>query len=137
MKTIRRPQIAERLKEAISYGDLSENAEYETAREEQSTVEARIAEIEDILKKYTLIDEDTSKTLKVRIGSVVTIRSISEDEIVEDSMKIVGSIESDIFENKISNESPIGSALIGRKLNEVVSVKSPSGQQEYTIVAIK
>lgn len=136
LKEERRVEVAEKLKEAISFGDLSENSEYEDARNEQAQIELRIIELEEILKNYELVDEKktTRKTTGVAVGSTVTVKS-SEGETV--TYRIVGPTESDIFENKISNESPLGSALIGNEVGATVRGKSPAGEFVFTIVEIK
>ncbi len=134
----KRVDIAEKLKEAISYGDLSENAEYQEARDEQAQVELRIAELEEMLKpgSYDIIDDDKgSKKKKSGINVGNTVILILEKEKI--TYTIVGSQEANIFENKISNESPIGRALIGKNKDDVVKVVSPSGTKEYTISDVK
>jgi transcription elongation factor GreA len=120
LKEVKRLEVAEKLKEAISYGDLSENSEYEDARNEQAQTELRIIELEEILKDYELVDakKTTRKQNSVNVGSFVTIVSIEDDK--KEVYHIVGSTESDIFENKISNESPIGNALIGKTIGDIV-----------------
>ncbi len=135
----KRVEIAEKLKEAISYGDLSENAEYQEARDDQAQVELRIAELEELLKpgNYELIDEEKSGKRKksgINVGNTVTLQD-EEDTIV--TYTIVGSQEANIFENKISNESPIGSALIGKNPGDTVTVTAPSGQKQYSITEVK
>ena len=130
--------IAEKLKEAISYGDLSENAEYQEARDEQAQVELRIAELEEMLKpgSYDIIDDEKwgkKKKSGINVGNTVVL--ILEKEKI--TYTIVGSQEANIFENKISNESPIGKALIGKNKDDVVKVVSPSGTKEYTISDVK
>ncbi len=133
----KRVEIAAKLKEAISYGDLSENAEYQEARDEQAQVELRIAELEEILKPggYDLIDDEKSGRRK-RSGINVwnTIVVTQGDEKI--TYMIVGSQESNIFENKISNESPLGKSLIGKNVGESVSVSSPSGEKIYSIISV-
>ncbi|MDP5039159.1 MAG: transcription elongation factor GreA [Candidatus Gracilibacteria bacterium] len=138
LKTIKRVEIAEKLKEAISFGDLSENSEYEEARSEQAQVEKRILDLDEQLKNIVLIDESESKGNKIKIGAVVTI-SPKENPKEEVSYKIVGSTEADILAElpKISNESPIGKALIGKKVGDNVKVKSQSGTYEYKIIEMK
>lgn len=134
----KRVDIAEKLKEAISYGDLSENAEYQEARDEQAQVELRIAELEEMLKpgSYDIIDDEKgSKKKKSGINVGNTVILILEKEKI--TYTIVGSQEANIFENKISNESPIGRALIGKNKDDVVKVVSPSGTKEYTISDVK
>ncbi len=134
----KRVDIAEKLKEAISYGDLSENAEYQEARDEQAQVELRIAELEEMLKpgNYDLIDDEkTGKKKKSWINVGNTVILIFEKEKI--TYTIVGSQEANIFENKISNESPLGRALIGKNKDDVIEVSSPSGKKEYTIFDVK
>ena len=120
LKEVKRVEIAEKLKEAISYGDLSENAEYQEARDDQAQVELRIAELEEILKpgNYELIeDEKKSKKKKgINVGNTVKLTSKDEDGKKDVTYTIVGSQEANIFENKISNESPIGRSLIGKEV---------------------
>ncbi len=135
----RRVEIAEKLKEAISYGDLSENAEYQEARDDQAQVELRIAELEELLKpgSYELIDEEKigkRKKSGINVGNTVTLE---DDDKVIITYTIVGSQEANIFENKISNESPIGSALIGKNPGDTVTVTAPSGQKQYSITEVK
>ena len=140
LKEERRVEVAEKLKEAISYGDLSENAEYQEARDLQAQVELRISELEEMLKpwNYEIIEQDdTKKGAHVRVGHTVSV-SFLEDGIKQTiAYSIVWSQEADIFENKISNESPLGRALIGKKWGEVVKVTSPAGILEYTIIKIE
>ncbi len=135
----RRVEIAEKLKEAISYGDLSENAEYQEARDDQAQVELRIAELEELLKpgNYELIDEEKGGKRKksgINVGNTVTLQ---DEESTMVTYTIVGSQEANIFENKISNESPIGSALIGKNPGDTVTVTAPSGQKQYSITEVK
>lgn len=140
LKDTKRTEVAEKLKEAISYWDLSENSEYEDARNEQAQVELRIIELDEILKNYELISEkDTSKKEKrVNIWSTVAIKHITDSHKWEkETYKIVGTTESDIYENKISNESPMGKAIIGKSVWEIASVKSPAWIFEYEILEIK
>ncbi|MBP8017027.1 transcription elongation factor GreA [Candidatus Gracilibacteria bacterium] len=137
LKEVKRVEIAERLKEAISFGDLAENSEYEDARNEQAHIEMRIQEIEEILKNFELVKSKVTEK-KVGIGSFVTIVSTMEHHKGEkETFKIVGTTEADIYENKISNESPLGNALLGKTLGEKVIGKSPSGEFSYKIEAIK
>ncbi|HRI36484.1 MAG TPA: transcription elongation factor GreA [bacterium] len=139
LKEETRAEIAERLKEAISFGDLSENAEYEAAREHQAQVEHRIMELEDIVKNHEIIDETKGKNRKtvVSIGSQVTLVVKSEGKTLdEETFKIVGSTEASVFSKQISNESPIGTAIMGREAGATVSAKAPAGMVEITIVSI-
>lgn len=140
LKGTKRTEVAEKLKEAISYWDLSENSEYEDARNEQAQVELRIIELEEILKNYELINEKEGwkKEKRVNIWSTVSIKHVSDSHKWEkETYKIVGTTESDIYENKISNESPMGKAIIGKAVWEKASVKSPAWIFEYEILEIK
>lgn len=135
LKEVERLNIAEKLKEAISFGDLSENSEYEDARNEQARIELRIAELEEILKNYELIDTSSQKSgAKATIWSVV---SLSFADGREDTYKIVGPTEVDIFDNKISNESPIGSALLDRFKGDTIEWRGMEESYKATIIAIK
>ncbi len=137
LKTVRRKEVASRLKEAISYGDLSENSEYEEAKNEQAFVEGRIIELERKIKNAKIISEhDAKKTGKeVNIGSHVTIRNVKSENEAE-TYTIVGATEADPFEHKISNESPIGKAVLGQVKGDVIKVPSPSGMLEYEVVKV-
>jgi transcription elongation factor GreA len=133
----KRVEIAAKLKEAISYGDLSENAEYQEARDEQAQVELRIAELEEILKpgNYDLIDDEKSGRRKksgINVGNTVVVELDGE----KITYTIVGSQESNIFENKISNESPLGKWLIGKNVGESVTISSPGWEKQYLIVSV-
>lgn len=136
LKAVKRKEIAERLKEAISYGDLSENAEYEEAKNEQAFVEGRILELERKIKKARIISEKHDRGAKiVEIGCMVTVLEKGrrgEPEIYT----IVGSTEANPLEQRISNESPIGKALLGRMRGDVVEVQAPGGKYKYEIVKI-
>ncbi|MBQ8299961.1 MAG: transcription elongation factor GreA [Clostridia bacterium] len=134
LKTEKRREIAERIKVATGFGDLSENSEYDEAKNEQAQVEMRIIDLENKLRNVKLIDEDEIETKTVQVGNVVQVLDIEFDEKVE--YKIVGSTEVDLAENKISNESPIGSALLGKKKNEVVDVETPGGIVQLKILKI-
>jgi transcription elongation factor GreA len=136
LKTVRRQEVAQRLKEAISYGDLSENSEYEEAKNEQAFVEGRIIELEEKIKHAKIITEGKSGTGKeVSIGSTVTIRRAGKDDEPE-SYTIVGATEADPFAQKISNESPIGRGLLGRRKGETISVQTPSGMLDFEILKV-
>ena len=130
---IKRPENIQAIKEARALGDLSENAEYDAARNEQAQIEARIKQLEKMLENVSII-EDVG-TDKVRIGNTVSIKYVDDDE--EDEYKIVGSQEADPFESKISNESPIAQALFDHKVGDVVTVQSPNGSYEVEIINIK
>ena len=138
LKTEKRQEIADKLKEAISFGDLSENAEYAAAREEQAHIEGRISELEEMLKpgNYEIIDEKKSRKAGINIGATVTVQENKANEEPR-TYKIVGSQEASILENKISNESPLGMAILGRNVGDTISVVPPSGEiTEYTIVSV-
>ncbi len=137
LKTVKRVEIAEKLKEAISFWDLSENSEYEDARNEQAQVELRISDLEEQLKNVEIIEEGNDKWEKVSMWSVVEIKSTSSKEI--ETLKIVGSTESNILAETptISNESPVWQALLWSKKWDKVKVKAMSGTFEYEIVNIK
>ena len=132
LKLVRRPAVIEALKEARALGDLSENAEYDAARNEQSYVENRIKEIEVMMENVVIIEN--RGTDKVGLGSKVTIVYIDDDE--DEIYSIVGSTEADPFANKISNESPIAQAIWNRKVGETVTVTSPNGEYQVRIKAI-
>ena len=134
LKTQKRREIAERIKVALGFGDLSENSEYDEAKNEQAQVEMRIVELENKLRNVKIIDEDDIGTKTVQVGNIVQVLDVEYDEKVE--YKIVGSTEADIAENKISNESPIGKALLGRKKNDVVDVETPGGMLQFKILKI-
>lgn len=127
----RRPAIAERLATARSFGDLSENQEYSDARAEQKTVETRILEIEDILKNVNIIRPGSSRG-KVTMGSVVTVKVVNKKQ----TFTIVGPVEANPLEGKISNESPIGKALFGLKVDDSAELQTPRGLIKYKILAI-
>jgi transcription elongation factor GreA len=131
MLAVRRPEIAQRIHDAKEHGDLSENAEYEDAKNEQAFVEGRIQTLESLIKNATLIDEHTS-TDHVQIGSTVKVKSEDGPE----TFLIVGSAEAKPAQGRISNESPVGRALLGKKKGEKVVVKVPAGDFAYTIVEI-
>lgn len=136
-KSVRRKEVAVRLKEAISYGDLSENSEYEEAKNEQAFIEGRVLELEKMVDNATIITEGIKSTdATVQIGTVVTVKNITDNDDPE-TYTIVGSTEADPTENKISNESPIGSALLGKVKNDVFKVKVPAGLLEFKVLKIK
>lgn len=135
LKVNKRQEVAQKIKEAREQGDLSENAEYDAAKDEQRDIEARIEEIEKILKNAEVIDEDELDHGSVNFGSEVTIFDMDMDE--EITYKIVGSTEADILRNKLSNESPLGAALMKKKIGEVVTVEAPNGDYKYKILDIQ
>lgn len=133
---VRRKEVAARLKEAIAYGDLSENSEYEEAKNEQAFVEGRIVELEQMILNAKIITDDKRGEDTVQIGTTVTVQNITEEDEPE-TYTIVGSTEADPINHRISNESPIGSAILGKAKNDVVRVKVPAGVFEYKILKIK
>lgn len=135
LKVVRRKEVAQKLKEARAQGDLSENAEYDAAKDEQRDIEARIEEVEQILKNAEVVDESEFEQGKISIGCIVKLFDFDFDE--EDEYRIVGSTEADILNNKISNESPMGLALIGAGVGDVVEVKGPEGNCRFEILEIR
>ena len=134
LKTETRAEIAERIKVALGFGDLSENSEYDEAKNAQAANEDKIAELEAKLRFAKIIDDSEIDTKKVQIGNTVKVLDMEFDEEVE--YTIVGTTEADITQNKISNESPIGSALLGAKKNEIVEVQVPAGISKYKVLSI-
>src|SRR3989338_9776030 len=134
LKTVRRQEVAQRLKEAISYGDLSENSEYEEAKNEQAFVEGRIIDIEGKIKLAKVVDEKQHSKKVVEIGGKVKIRNVRKNEDLE--ITIVGATEADPFNGRISNESPVGLALLGAKVGDTVTVEMPSGKADYEILKL-
>ena len=135
MKTVRRKEVAERLKQAIGFGDLSENSEYDDAKNEQAFIEGEIQRMEEILINVVVI-EDGAKVDDgtITIGSKVVIRFVGDDE--EEEYKIVGTVEADPMNNRISNESPVGKAIIGHKAGDIVDIEVPTGIVQYEIVKV-
>lgn len=134
LKTVRRQEVAEKIKVALSFGDLSENSEYDEAKNEQGIVESRIAEIEATLAHAQIIDSDDITTEKVGIGAVVKLYDKDMDEEME--FQIVGTSEANIDKGQMSDESPIGAAIIGKKIGDVVDVETPSGVIQFEILDI-
>ena len=134
LKTVRRREVAERIKTAREFGDLSENAEYDEAKNEQAFIEGRIAELEHKLKNARIIDEDELGTDIVSIGSIVKVKDGELNEVLR--FHIVGSAEADPMEDKISNESPVGAALLSKKVGDVVSIEVPDGNVVMEIMEI-
>ena len=132
--TVRRKEVAERIKEAISYGDISENSEYDSAKNEQAELEERINKLENMLRKAKIIDESTMSSDRVGIGLKVRVMELETKETME--FAIVGSTEADPFEGKISNESLVGAALIGKVVDEVAEVQVPDGVVSYKVIEI-
>ncbi len=134
LKTVRRREVADKIKVALSFGDLSENSEYDEAKNEQGIVESRIAEIEATLAHAQVIDDEDISTEKVGIGNVVKILDMEMEEEME--FQIVGTSEANIDKGQMSDESPIGQALLEHKIGEVVEVETPSGLLKFEILNI-
>ena len=135
LKTVKRKEVAERLKVAISFGDLSENAEYDEAKNEQAKLEEQILKLDEKLRKAVIIDESQIDLNIVTVGSIVKLYDFDFDEEIEYS--IVGSAEADPFEGKISNESPVGKALLGARVGETVEVQVPDGVSKFKVLEIR
>ena len=134
LKVVRRKEVAEKIKEARGQGDLSENAEYDAAKEDQAEIEARIAELEKLLRNAEVIDVDPSQSDVVSLGSKVEILDLEFDENM--TYTIVGSTEADPMEGRISNESPVGQGLLGHRVGETVVVEAPAGPMGFKILSI-
>ncbi|WP_100331653.1 transcription elongation factor GreA [Bacillus xiapuensis] len=134
LKTVKRKEVVERIKIARSFGDLSENSEYDSAKEEQAFVEGRIGTIETMIRNAKIIDEEAMDPDVVSLGKTVSFIELPDGE--EESYTIVGSAEADPFEGKISNDSPIAKSLIGKKVGDEVSVNTPGGEMSVKIVSI-
>ena len=134
LKVVKRKEVAEKIKEAREQGDLSENAEYDAAKDEQRDIEARIEEIEKILKNAEVVVEDEVDLDRISVGCKVKVYDYEFEEEME--LKLVGSTEANSLEGKISNESPVGKALIGKKVGDVVAVETQAGVIEYEVLKI-
>ncbi|MCI8582984.1 MAG: transcription elongation factor GreA [Dorea sp.] len=135
LKVVRRKEVAGKIKEAREQGDLSENAEYDAAKDEQRDIEARIEELEKILKNAEVVVEDEVDSDKINIGCTVTVYDEEFEEEME--FKIVGSTEANSLQGKISNESPVGKALIGREVGDEVAVETQAGEITYKVLKIE
>jgi transcription elongation factor GreA len=135
LKTIRRKEVAEKIKEARGQGDLSENAEYDAAKEEQAEIEARIVLLEKMLRNAEVIDEEEVSSDKISVGCTVKLYDVEFDEEIE--YTIVGSAEADPMEGRISNESPVGAGLIGHGIGEEVTIAVPDGEIVFKILGIR
>lgn len=134
LKSVKRKEIADKIKVALSFGDLSENSEYDEAKNEQAIVEARIATLEQMLKNVKVLDESELSSDMVHVGSRVKVYDMEfEEEVL---YQVVGSTESDPMEGKISDESPVGKALLGHKAGDIVEVETPSGSAKYEILEL-
>ena len=134
LKSVKRKEIAEKIKVALSFGDLSENSEYDEAKNEQAIMEARIAELEAILKNVKIIDEHELGTEVIHVGSKVKLYDNEFNEEVE--YKIVGSNEANPIEGKISDESPVGSGLLGHRVGDNIIIETPAGANQYKVLEI-
>lgn len=135
LKVVKRKEVAQKIKEAREQGDLSENAEYDAAKDEQRDIEARIEELEKILKNAEVVDEEEVDLDKINVGCRVKILDMEFDEELE--YKVVGSTEANSLTGKISNESPVGKAILGAKIGDVVTVETPAGDLQYKILEIQ
>ena len=135
LKVNKRQEVAQKIKEAREQGDLSENAEYDAAKDEQRDIEARIEEIEKILKNVDIVVEDEVDSDKINVGCKVSLYDFDFEEEVE--WRIVGSTEANSLEGKISNESPVGKALIGASIGDEIEVETPAGNMKYKVLDIQ
>ena len=135
LKVVKRKEVDQKIKEAREQGDLSENAEYDAAKDEQRDIELRIEELEKLLKNAEVVVEDEIDLDKINIGCKVKVYDVDEDEEME--FKIVGSTEANSLQNKISNESPVGQALMGKKAGDVVDVETQAGVIQYKVLEIQ
>jgi len=135
LKVVKRKEVAQKIKEAREQGDLSENAEYDAAKDEQRDIETRIEELEKILKNVEVVAEEDVTSDRINIGCTVRIQDVEEG--FEEEYSIVGSTEANSLENKISNESPVGKALIGKAVGEEAVVMTPAGEFKYKVLEIR
>ena len=134
LKSVKRREISEKIRVARGFGDLSENSEYDEAKNDQAMVEARIADIESMLKNVKIIDQDELTTELIHIGSKVQVKDVEFDEVC--TYQIVGSSEADPSNGRISDESPVGKGLLGHKVGETVEIETPAGVMQYEILGI-
>ena len=134
LRTVKRTEVKERLKEAIALGDLSENSEYDDAKNEQAFMEGRILELEKMIRNAKIIEDGEQQNDTITVGSLVTVKDIEFDEITE--YRLVGTVEADPMNNRISNESPVGRALLGHKAGEIIEVEAPVGVIKLEIVEV-
>lgn len=135
LKTVKEKEVADLIKEARSFGDLSENSEYDEAKNEQGKLYSRIAEVENILANYVVIEENAEDTDVVGMGSKITVKDVATGE--EETYQVVGSQEADPMNGRISEESPFGKALLGKAVGDIAVVEAPAGNIEYEVVAIQ
>ena len=134
LQTVRRKEVADRIKQAIDFGDISENSEYDDAKNEQAFIEGRIQELDMMLRNVQIIDEEITQADVISIGSTVSVRDVELDEL--ETYRIVGTVEADPMQNKISNESPVGASLLGKRAGDIVNVPAPIGTIQYEIVEV-
>jgi transcription elongation factor GreA len=135
LKTVKRKELAARIKLAISYGDLKENSEYHSAKNDQSFMETRILTLQNMIKRARVVEADSLDSSTVNVGTTVILNDIEFEEKLE--YKIVGPAEADVADNKISYESPLGNALMGQKVGSVITVPAPAGLIKYELLEIK
>lgn len=134
LKSVKREEVAERIKQAIAFGDISENSEYEDAKNEQAFIEGRIMTLEKTLKNARLMEEEEIRTDVVSLGSKVTLKEMKSGREIH--VTLVSSVESKLKDGKISNESPVGKAVMGKKVNSTVTVEAPAGPIKYKIIKV-
>lgn len=135
LRTVKRKEVAERIKAALAFGDISENSEYDDAKQEQAFVESRVSDLEKILRNARVLEDDEISSERVGIGSIVLLRDLEYNEELE--YTIVSSPEANPNENKISNESPVGRAISGQPVGSIVEVSVPAGTLKYEILGIR
>ncbi|WP_369902519.1 transcription elongation factor GreA [Bacillus manliponensis] len=135
LKTVRRKEVVERIKIARSFGDLSENSEYDAAKDEQAFVEGRITQLENMIRNAVIIEDTDTNSTEVTLGKTVTFQELPDGD--EESYTIVGSAEADPFEGRISNDSPIARSLMGKQVGDEVTVQTPGGDMRVKIVSVK
>ena len=135
LKTTREKEVAEQIKEARSFGDLSENSEYDEAKKEQAKVEEEIVRLTNTIRTAVVVADSDISTEKVSVGTTVRVKDVDTGD--EDEYAIVGANESDPYENKISNESPVGAGLLGAKKGQIVTIEIPAGELHYEVLEIK
>ena len=135
LKTVRRKEVVERIKIARSFGDLSENSEYDAAKDEQAFVEGRITQLENMIRNAVIIEDTGEESTVVTLGKTVTFKELPDGD--EEAYTIVGSAEADPFEGRISNDSPIAKSLLGKQIGEKVAIQTPGGEMQVEIISVK